>query len=73
MGITGRTDRHCGESALRRMEAVLPGLKPVTARIKVEEENTKPISEHLIGVFFEDLNYAADGGLYAELIQNREL
>ena len=32
------------------------GLKPVTARIKVEEENTKPISEHLIGVFFEDLN-----------------
>ena len=48
------------------------GLKPVTARIKVEEENTKPISEHLIGVFFEDLNYAADGGLYAELIQNRD-
>lgn len=47
-------------------------MKPVTARIKVEEENTKPISEHLIGVFFEDLNYAADGGLYAELIQNRD-
>jgi hypothetical protein len=23
------------------------------------------------GIFFEDLNYAADGGLYAELIQNR--
>ena len=23
------------------------------------------------GVFFEDINYAADGGLYAELIQNR--
>jgi len=31
----------------------------------------KPISPDLIGVFFEDLNYAADGGLYAELIQNR--
>lgn len=31
----------------------------------------KPISPHLMGVFFEDLNYAADGGLYAELIQNR--
>ena len=25
----------------------------------------------LIGVFFEDINYAADGGIYAELIQNR--
>jgi alpha-L-arabinofuranosidase len=31
----------------------------------------KPISQDLWGVFFEDLNYAADGGLYAELIQNR--
>jgi alpha-L-arabinofuranosidase len=31
----------------------------------------KPISTDLIGIFFEDLNYAADGGLYAELIQNR--
>ncbi len=25
----------------------------------------------LFGVFFEDINHAADGGLYAELIQNR--
>lgn len=32
----------------------------------------KSISDNLIGVFFEDLNYAADGGLYAELIQNRD-
>ncbi len=31
----------------------------------------KPISSDLFGVFFEDINYAADGGLYAELIQNR--
>ena len=25
----------------------------------------------MIGLFFEDINYAADGGLYAELIENR--
>ncbi len=31
----------------------------------------KAISPDLVGVFFEDLNYAADGGLYAELLQNR--
>lgn len=31
----------------------------------------KQISPDLFGIFFEDLNYAADGGLYAELIQNR--
>lgn len=34
--------------------------------------DAKPISEHLIGIFFEDINYSADGGLYAELIQNRD-
>ena len=31
----------------------------------------KSISPNLFGIFFEDLNYAADGGLYAELVQNR--
>lgn len=31
----------------------------------------KPISKDMVGIFFEDLNYAADGGLYAELVQNR--
>jgi alpha-L-arabinofuranosidase len=30
-----------------------------------------PISPELFGIFFEDLNYAADGGLYGELLQNR--
>lgn len=30
-----------------------------------------PISDKLFGIFFEDINYAADGGLYPELIQNR--
>lgn len=32
---------------------------------------SKAISPDLLGIFFEDLNYAADGGLYAELVQNR--
>lgn len=31
----------------------------------------KEISSNLFGLFFEDINYAADGGLYAELVQNR--
>ena len=29
-----------------------------------------PISDELLGIFFEDISSAADGGLYAELIQN---
>ena len=30
----------------------------------------KAISDQLIGIFFEDISSAADGGLYAELLQN---
>ncbi len=30
-----------------------------------------PIPGTLYGIFFEDINYGADGGLYAELIKNR--
>lgn len=29
------------------------------------------VSPDLYGIFYEDINHAADGGLYAELIQNR--
>jgi len=25
----------------------------------------------MYGIFFEDINYAADGGLYGELVKNR--
>lgn len=34
-------------------------------------QRQKAISPDLFGIFFEDISYAADGGLYAELIQNR--
>lgn len=42
-----------------------------SADLTIQTGKGKAISPDLIGVFFEDLNYAADGGLYAELIQNR--
>ncbi|HKZ65832.1 MAG TPA: alpha-L-arabinofuranosidase C-terminal domain-containing protein [Chitinophagaceae bacterium] len=41
------------------------------AKHKQPASAKKPISPELFGIFFEDLSYAADGGLYAELIQNR--
>lgn len=43
---------------------------PVTLTVATDAPG-KPISPDLFGIFFEDLNYAADGGLYAELVQNR--
>ena len=37
--------------------------------------NTKklgaPIQSTMYGIFFEDINYAADGGLYGEMVKNR--
>lgn len=30
-----------------------------------------PIQSTMYGIFFEDINFAADGGLYAELVKNR--
>lgn len=47
-------------------------LQPIEASITADISKSKKISNLLIGAFFEDINYAADGGLYAELIQNRD-
>jgi len=35
------------------------------------DKNLAEISPSMWGIFFEDINFAADGGLYAELIKNR--
>lgn len=47
-------------------------LKPLKATVTLDKNGAKPISDKFIGIFFEDINYGADGGLYAELIQNRD-
>lgn len=43
---------------------------PVKATLSVDASDSKAISDKLVGVFFEDISRAADGGLYAELMQN---
>lgn len=43
-----------------------------TAKIHIHADRPGPaISPMLHGIFFEDINFGADGGLYAELVQNR--
>ncbi|MCR5179797.1 MAG: carbohydrate binding domain-containing protein [Bacteroidaceae bacterium] len=46
--------------------------KELKATIHIDTQAPKAISDKLIGIFFEDINYSADGGLYAELLQNRD-
>ncbi len=43
---------------------------PVFATLDVDFNHTKQISDRLYGIFFEDISYGADGGLWAEMIQN---
>jgi alpha-L-arabinofuranosidase len=46
--------------------------EPLTAEIAIRADQPgTPVSPALYGIFFEDINYAADGGLYAEMVQNR--
>ena len=40
-------------------------------RLLIDANGKQNELNDLFGIFFEDLNHAADGGLYAELIQNR--
>ncbi len=47
-------------------------LGTVKVRLAPTGAPARPISDMLIGIFFEDINYGADGGLYAELVQNRD-
>lgn len=50
--------------------AIVP-VNRLSAQAGSKKVSSKPISADLFGVFFEDISYAADGGLYAELVQNR--
>src|SRR5208283_4632983 len=45
---------------------------PAAAKITVDAEHpAHPISPTLWGIFFEDINMSADGGIYPELVRNR--
>ena len=40
-------------------------------QVKISKNVKTPIKPGMFGLFFEDINYAADGGLYAEMLENR--
>lgn len=45
---------------------------PVTSSITIEMEGISyPVNKELYGLTIEEINHAIDGGIYAELIQNR--
>jgi len=53
--------------------AIITGLTAF-AQTQLTVQANKPITNvppNMWGIFFEDINFAADGGLYAELVKNR--
>ena len=68
IGITAAAAILSGGAALDAQNPAAP--KTMTGTL--DPAKTKfDISPTMYGVFFEDINFAADGGLYAELIKNR--
>lgn len=52
------------------VSVVPPHIPPYTLTVHGNRE-IMDISEVMYGLFYEDINNAADGGIYAELVQNR--
>ncbi|MCM1184526.1 MAG: carbohydrate binding domain-containing protein [Roseburia sp.] len=40
-------------------------------KLTLSDKDSRPISKDMYGLFFEDINYSLDGGLHAELLENR--
>ena len=60
---------------MNRLTTLAALLMAATASLNAQKPMTAPaggkaISDELIGIFFEDINNSADGGLNAELVQN---
>ena len=72
-GVVVTAELLCGECKAEKSFAatVLPkATAPYEITIHGDKE-TIDISDTLYGLFYEDINNAADGGIYAEMVQNR--
>src|ERR1035441_4205363 len=50
--------------------AVARGQSAVTVTIQASQPGAV-ISTNLFGIFFEEINYGGEGGIYAEMVRNR--
>ena len=57
-------------AAIAAITAMTASAADNTFDINVKKTGAK-IQSTMYGIFFEDINYAADGGLYAEMVKNR--
>ena len=57
-------------TAALAVAAALPGLAQ-TRQLTVSTKPGAPVQPTMYGIFFEDINFGADGGLYADMVENR--
>lgn len=72
-GVCITAELKCGSSSLQKdfVVTVMPK-KTAAYEITIHGNNeVLDISKTLYGLFYEDINNAADGGIYAEMVQNR--
>lgn len=73
IGVTLTAELSCGDSKAKK-EFCASVLPKTTAPYEITihgNQETIDISDTLFGLFYEDINNAADGGIYAEMVQNR--
>ena len=58
------------QAYLKEKNVELAAGNEVSAQLQIKAQKSHRISGKLIGIFFEDISRAADGGLCAELLQN---
>jgi alpha-L-arabinofuranosidase len=63
----------CAGSLFLLLAGACKPVSPVTSSITVDlEKLTVPVNRNLYGLTLEEVNHAIEGGLYAELIRNRD-
>lgn len=73
VGVCIKAKLECGSGSIEKefYATVIPEqIAPYELTIRGDEE-VLDISKTLYGLFYEDINNAADGGIYAEMINNR--
>ncbi len=61
-----------GNQVLKRtFIATVKGTEYYDFKLNISDKKGVDIQPDMYGLFFEDINYAGDGGLYAEMVENR--
>ncbi|MGN0242873.1 MAG: family 43 glycosylhydrolase [Lachnospiraceae bacterium] len=60
-----------GQRMVKEYEVIILGNDYYDFQVAVKNKKDVLVQQDMFGLFFEDINYAADGGLYAEMVENR--